>query len=108
MESVLQGIPGVCVYINDILVTGRDDQDHLEHLEEVLRRLKEAGMRLKSEKCEYLRESVEYLGHTIDREGLRTSDAKVQAIYRLPHQRMWQNSDRFLGYLITMGSFCPT
>ena len=77
MELVLQGIPGVCVYIDDILVTGRDDQEHLEHLEEVLRRLKEAGMRLKSEKCEYLQLSVHYLGHTISREGLCTLDEKV-------------------------------
>jgi hypothetical protein len=44
----------VCVYIDDILVTDRDDQEHLEHLEEVLRRLKEAGLRLNSEECEYL------------------------------------------------------
>ena len=45
---MLQGIPGVCLYIDDILITGRTDKEHLEHLADVLKRMKEAGMRLKS------------------------------------------------------------
>ena len=59
METLLQGIPGVCIYIDDLLITGRTDQEHLEHLAEVLRRLKEAGVKLKKEKCAYLLPSVE-------------------------------------------------
>lgn len=41
MESLLQGIPGVCVYIDGILVTGRTEEEHLDNLTEVLRRLNE-------------------------------------------------------------------
>ena len=51
MESLLQGLPSVCVYINDILVSGRDNEEHLCNLGEVLRRLKEAGIKLKHAKC---------------------------------------------------------
>jgi hypothetical protein len=61
MENLLQGIPGVCVYIDDILITGRTDEEHLEHLDEVLRRLAEAGMRLKKGKCAYLLPAVDHL-----------------------------------------------
>ena len=46
MDSLLQGIPGVVVYLNDILVTGPSDREHLESLKEVLRRLENAGLRL--------------------------------------------------------------
>ena len=39
MESILSGIPGVVVYIDDVLVTGKSEQEHLSVLEEVLRRI---------------------------------------------------------------------
>ncbi len=43
MEGILRGIPRVCVYIDDILVTGETEQAHLKTLDEVLGRLEEAG-----------------------------------------------------------------
>ena len=87
----------MCIYIDDLLVTGRTDQEHLEHLAEVLRRLKEAGMKLKKEKCAYLLPSVEYLGHTISAEGLRTADSKVEAIVKAPAPRNVAELYSFLG-----------
>ena len=43
---ILQGIDGVICYIDDILVTGVTDEQHLERLEEVLKRLKTNGLRI--------------------------------------------------------------
>jgi hypothetical protein len=39
MENLLQGIPRVCVYLDDILVTGATEQEHLANLAQVLQRL---------------------------------------------------------------------
>jgi len=47
MESLLSGVPNVVVYLDDILVTGPTEEEHLAALEEVLRRLQAAGLRLK-------------------------------------------------------------
>lgn len=69
MDIILQGLPKVLCYIDDILVTGKDDDDHYANLENVLKRLKEYGLKLKREKCAFLRESIEYLGHKIDSKG---------------------------------------
>ena len=70
MESLLQGLPSLCVYIDDILVTSKDDEEHLHNVGEVLRRLEEAGMKLKREKCLFLLSEVEYIGHVINSTGL--------------------------------------
>ena len=71
IEGVLRGIPHVCVYLDDILITGDTEAEHLHNLDEVLTRLEEAGMRLKQKKCSFTLPAVEYLGHNISAEGLR-------------------------------------
>ena len=47
MEELLQGLEGVVVYLDDILIMGRSRKEHLMHLEEVLKRLQDAGLRVK-------------------------------------------------------------
>ena len=69
MDAILQGFTYVICYLDDILITGPTDQEHLETLEEVLSRLKQHGIRLKN-KCQFLQDAVEYLGHQIDAQGI--------------------------------------
>ena len=70
MENLLQDIPGVVVYIDDVLITGPDESGHMVALEEVLRRMEQAGLRLSKGKCLFMVPSVEYLGYKIDAEAL--------------------------------------
>ena len=51
MEGILQGIPGVCVYIDDILVSGRTVAEHLQILETVLTRLEEGSSEKNASSC---------------------------------------------------------
>lgn len=46
MVTILKGIKGVACYIDDILITGRNSQEHQERLEAVLSRLERYGIRL--------------------------------------------------------------
>ena len=71
MDQILQGLPKVLCYQDDILVTGKDDSDHLANLEAVLQRLRQFGLRIKRKKCVFLGKSVKYLGHVIDSAGLQ-------------------------------------
>ena len=79
MENILQDIPGVAVYLDDIILTGATKAKHLETLDLVLGRLEEAGLRLKREKCTFLADEVVYLGHKIDQHGLHPIEDKVEA-----------------------------
>ena len=63
MENVLQDIPQVAVYLDDILIGGRTETEHLTIQEQFLVRLKQAGFRLQRKKCSLMTQSVEYLGH---------------------------------------------
>ena len=47
VESLLKGIPNVLVYLDDILVTGETQEQHIKNLHEVLSRFRDAGLRLK-------------------------------------------------------------
>ena len=47
METLLQGIPHVTVYIDDILITGETEADYLQTLDKVLEHLAKAGLRAK-------------------------------------------------------------
>ena len=77
METLLQGILNVCVYLDDILVIVSSPAAHLKNLEQVFTCLKEAGMRLQKEKCEFMLEEVEYLGHKISRDELQPTQSMV-------------------------------
>ena len=45
MESILSGIPGIFVYIDDVLVTRKSEEEYLSVLEEVLCRIMESGLK---------------------------------------------------------------
>ena len=97
MQNLLQEIPPVCIYIDDILMTGAMEEEHLPTLAQVLQRLESAGMRLKQEKCAFLLKSVSYLRHVISAEGLHTSDSKVKAVVDAPDLRNISELRSFLG-----------
>ena len=79
MEGLLQGIPNVSVYLDDILIAGKTEQDHLTILEKILSRLQNAGIRLKRSKCAFMLSSID-LGHRISADGLQPTKEKVRAI----------------------------
>lgn len=84
MENLLQGIPHVSIYLDDILITGTSKADHLSTLDKVFTRLEAAGLHLKRNKCAFLCPSVEYLGHKITADRLQPTEEKVRAIKEAP------------------------
>ena len=105
MDSILQGLPQVLCYIDDILVTGKNDKEHLQNLAQVLTRLEQQGIRLKKDKCKFMEASVEYLRHIIDKNGLHTSDWKIEAIQKAPTPKNTQQLKPFLGLVHYYGKF---
>jgi predicted O-methyltransferase YrrM len=99
MDTILQGIPGTICYVDDILVTGATEEEHLRNLEEVFHLLQDHNIRVKKEKCRFLQNSVDYLGHRVDAEGLRPLPDKLEAIVKAPLPQDVHQLRSFLGLL---------
>lgn len=107
MEGLLQGIPSTGVLLDNILITGPSTEEHLDNIEEVLKRLSEAGLRLKAGKCQFMKPVLECLGHRIDAEGFHPVEAKVKAIKEAPSPTNPTELKSFLGMLNFYGKFMP-
>ena len=107
MENLLQGIRGVSVYIDDILVTGSTLHDHLKVLTTVLEKLQDSGLKLNRSKCFFLRSQIEYLGHVIDREGLHPTAEKVRAIQEARKPQNVSELRSFFGIINYYNRFLP-
>ena len=105
MDQILQGTEGTGCYLDDIIFTGKNDEDHLKNLSVVLSRLQKYGLRLKRSKCVFLQPEVEFLGCRIDKTGLHTSDEKVTAIKQAPTPKNVTQLRSFLGLLNYYGCF---
>ena len=82
----------VCVYIDNIIISGKILEEHLHNLNEILQSLESAGLRLKKEKCSFCCPEVNYLGHTISAEGLTPSPSKIRELMKLVNLAMLLSS----------------
>lgn len=109
MEAVLAGLARtICVvYLDDVLVFGRDMQEHNVNLKMVLDRLRKAGLRLKPTKCYLAKERVEYLGHVVTAAGVQTDPRKLKAVEKYPRPTDVKTFRSFLGLASYYRRFVP-
>ena len=107
MENLLQNIPYVIVLVDDILVSGANDGDHLNNLEGVFKRLVKAGLRLKKGKCVFMEPQVTYLAHRVSKEGIQPMEDKVEAITNAPPPRNVSELKSYLGMINYYQKFLP-
>ena len=107
MDTILQRIPHAIFYIDDVLVTGKTEEEHIQNLAQVLHKLKEQGMQLKEAKCAFFQREVEYLGNRIDANGIYTAPSKLHTIQQAPSPRNITELRAFLGLLNYYGKFIP-
>jgi hypothetical protein len=68
----------VVVFIDDILVYSRNEDEHTMHLHIVLQRLRDHHLYAKISKCDFWLKEIKFLGHTISQDGISVDPEKVQ------------------------------
>ncbi len=88
----------VQAYLDDLLCIYRSSlEDHLEKLEEVLRRLCDAGLKVNAEKSTFCALEIEYLGYMLTRDGIKPQSNKVQAILAIQPPTYVKELRHFVG-----------
>ena len=90
-----------------MIVLGKTDEEHLENLESVLKRLQDTGLKADKEKCEFFRDRVQFCGHEIDREALQKTQEKIEAVVSAPRPENVSQLRSFLGLVNYYNRFLP-
>lgn len=106
-KEMFGDIPGVEVYIDDILIYSRDEKEHADTLRKVLQRAKERNVRFNKDKCKFSVEEVKYLGHVFSKVGIKLDDDKVKAISDMKTPKTVSELETFLGMITYVSKFIP-
>lgn len=100
MEKVLHGlISKICfVYLDDVIIYGKDFDEMMENLEQVFLRIRTANLKINPKKCAFLKQKVKYLGYVISAEGIATDPEKVSAVATWPCPKSKKQVRSFLGF----------
>lgn len=80
IQRLLQGLPGVVPYFDDVLIIAADEQQLKDRLRGVLTKFRTAGLRVKRNKCMIEVPSVEFLGYQVDGDGIHHTESKIRTI----------------------------
>jgi hypothetical protein len=70
----------VVVFIDDILIYSKNEEEHAEHFRVVLQRLREHKLYAKFSKCDFWLKEVQFLGHIISKDGISMDPEKIQDV----------------------------
>ena len=102
MDEVSQQLPGVFIYLDDVLVASASPAQHLRQLRQLFEALKRFGLVINQAKRE-----LEFLGHCVTSEGIRPLADKVRAVTQYEQPKMVKSLQRFLGMLNFYRRFLP-
>ena len=85
------------IYLDDIIVFGHMEEEHLEHLCVVFKRFREFNLKLKPSKCSFFQSEIVYLAHHISQRGILPSQENVWAVQEFPMPETYMQVHAFCG-----------
>ena len=97
----------VIVFIDDILIYSKTEEEHAQHLMIALEILRHEELYAKFSKCEFWLQEVQFLGHVISNEGIKVDPAKIEAVMNWERPRTPTEVRSFMGLAGYYRRFVP-
>ena len=107
VQKVLENLPFAFGYIDNILIYSNTVDEHLDHLQQIFQRLREADLKLTASKCSFIKAHVQYLGHLISGNGIEPVPEKLEALKEMPPPMTVKEIRQFLGFVGYYCKFVP-
>ena len=85
------------IYLDDVIVFSRTEEEHLERMRVVFDRLCEHGLKLKPSKCDVFKTEINYLAHHVSKKGVHPSKKNLEAIAECPPPDTYTKVKSFVG-----------
>ena len=107
MDECLEGLTGVKVIVDDIVVFGKNGPDHDRNLDSLMQRCREKGIKLNADKTEIGQKEIPFFGHLLTDEGLKIDPNKVKAIENMPSPTSKGELETVLGMITYLQRYAP-
>ena len=107
VNKVLEGLEFVFSYLDDILIYSKNMEEHLQHVQTLFERMRQAALKLTKQKCNFLKAHVQYLGHYISEQGLEPIPEKLESLQQMPAPTNLTEVRKFLGFVDYYRKFFP-
>ena len=87
------------IYLDDVIVFSRTEEEHLHRLRVVFARFLEHGLKLKPSKCHFLQDEITFLGHEVSAEGMKPGTANLKAIAEMAPPKTYTEIRRCTGMM---------
>jgi hypothetical protein len=87
----------VCIYLDDILIFSKTEDEHFHHLQQVLHTLRQKELKAKLSKCDFFKDELKFLGHIVSAKGIQPDPAKVAVVSDWPTPKTIYDVRSFLG-----------
>lgn len=107
LTELLSDLDGVICYIDDILIFGKNKQEHDSHLKMVLDKIRKINLKLNKQKCQIGLNKISFLGQVFQASGMSPEFKKIEAIMKMSEPTSVKELQRFLGMINYLSGYLP-
>ena len=105
VAEIIEGIDGCCNSQDDIIIWGKDQQEHDARVHQVMNKIRSSGLKLNLSKCLFGVRELKFLGELVSEQGIKPDPQKVSAIREMPPPTSKKDLKRFMGMIAYLGKF---